>query len=124
MPDVLLVTARPRQLAGFVDGLRQAGDVALTVVENTTEALDRVRASAPQLAVIDSALPDTTPLALVMDLLQANAMINTAVVSSLPEAEFHEASEGLGGMARLPDPPGPEDVPGLLERLDGILPPA
>ncbi len=122
MPDILLVTARPQQLAGFVDGLRQAEDVVLTVAKNADEALDRVRASAPQLAVIDSALPHTAPLALVMELLQANAMVNTAVVSSLPEAEFHEASEGLGVMARLPDPPGPEDVPGLLERLEGILP--
>ncbi len=123
MPDILLVTGRPQQLADFAEGLRHAEGVSLTVVQSAAGALAAVRASAPQLVVIDNVLPDGEPKKLVVALLQVDAMINTAVVSRLPEAEFHEASEGLGVMARLPDPPGAEDVPVLLEKLAGILPP-
>ncbi len=123
MPDVLLVTGRPEELAAFADRLGAAQHVTLTVVRNAAEAIAAVRAGAPRLAVIDSRLPDMAPLALVRELLQTDATVNTAVVSALPDAEFHEASEGLGVMAQLPDPPGPENVPGLLERLQGILHP-
>ena len=123
MPEILLVTARPERLAAFADSLEAAEEVKLSRVRDAAGALDRVRSAPPQLAVIDSALPDTTPLELVKQMLQANAMINTAVVSALDEDAFHEASEGLGVMTRLPDPPGPEDASAVLVQLDRILHP-
>ena len=51
-------------------------------------------------------LPDTEPLSLVQKLLTVNALVNTAVVSPLSDEEFHEASEGLGILGRLPEEPG------------------
>jgi len=123
MPDILLVTGRPELLAAFTDSLSASGDVKLTVAQDAAGALQRARSVPPQLAVIDSSLPDMTSLDLVRELLQSNAMINTAVVSTLDDEEFHEASEGLGVMARLPDPPGPQDANAVLAQLDRILHP-
>ncbi len=123
MPDILLVTGRPELLAAFADSLSASEDVKLTVARNAAGALQRARSVPPQLAVIDRSLPDMTSLDLVRELLQSNAMINTAVVSTLDDEEFHEASEGLGVMARLPDPPGPQDAKAVLAQLDRILHP-
>ena len=50
-----------------------------------------------------------------------NAMVNTAVVSPLSDEEFHEASEGLGILGRLPDHPGMSDSGELLHKLRTVL---
>ena len=71
--------------------------------------------------IIDTGLPDSAPLALVQKLLLVNAMVNTAVVSPLSEAEFHEASEGLGVLARLPGEPDETDAADLLIKLKTLL---
>ncbi len=80
-----------------------------------------MRASCPRLVVIDSDLPDTDSLGLVQKLLLVNAMVNTAVISPLSEEEFHEASEGLGILGRLPVEPGSGDAVDLLQKLRKIL---
>jgi hypothetical protein len=53
----------------------------------------------------------------VPELLMVNAMVNTAVVSPLSDQEFHEASEGLGVLARLPLMPDKRDAARLLHKL-------
>ena len=73
------------------------------------------------LVIIDSGLPDTTPYDLVQKLLTVNAMVNTAVVSPLSEEEFHEATEGLGILVRLPLQPGKDEAANLLRRLRRVL---
>ena len=85
------------------------------------EALETAEASAPHLVIIDTGLPDYEPLELVQKLLMVNAMVNTAVVSPLSEEEFHEASEGLGVLARLPGEPGETDAADLLDKLRMVL---
>ena len=50
-----------------------------------------------------------------------NAMVNTAVVSPLSDEEFHEASEGLGILGRLPNEPGMSDAVELLHKLITVL---
>jgi DNA-binding NarL/FixJ family response regulator len=77
--------------------------------------------AAPQLAIIDAGLPDTSPLDLVRELLMVNALINTAVVSDLSDEQFHDASEGLGILGRLPVNPGPVEAADLLGKLKAVL---
>jgi hypothetical protein len=60
-------------------------------------------------------------LELVQKLLMVNAMVNTAVVSPLSEAEFHDASEGLGVLGRLPGEPEVGAAADLIERLKKML---
>jgi len=43
------------------------------------------------------------------------------VVTPLSEEEFHEASEGLGVLGRLPVEPGASDAAELLRRLRTVL---
>ncbi len=65
--------------------------------------------------------PDTESLDLVREIISVNAMVNTAVVSPLSEADFHDKSEGLGVLCRLPPEPGSNDSEALLQKLRGVL---
>ncbi len=118
---IVLATPRPAALQAFTAGLASGPEVDLKQVSSGAEALEAVRTSAPHLVIIDADLPDTTPLDLVQKLLLVNAMVNTAVVSPLAEAEFHEASEGLGVLGRLPNEPGERDAADLLAKLRKVL---
>jgi DNA-binding response OmpR family regulator len=121
MLRILVVTARQATIQSFINRLSADPEVGLEQATSGAEALGAVRTAAPHLVIIDSDLTDTKPLALVRDLLRVNAMINTAVVSPLGEEEFHEASEGLGVLARLPLMPGTGDAAELLRRLRQVL---
>jgi len=121
MPRIVLATPRPETWQAFAAALCSDPEVHFTRVVSGAAALEAARASAPHLVIIDSDLPDTRPLDLVRKLLTLNAMVNTAVVSSLPEEEFHEASEGLGVLGRLPVAPDKIDAAGLLQKLRKVM---
>ena len=121
MARILLATTRPEIMELFSDALTSDPEVHLQHVVSGADALLAVRTASPDLVVIDLDLPDFKPLDLVAQLLMVNAMVNTAVLSPLSEAEFHEASEGLGILGRLPVKPGRGDAVDLLERLRRVL---
>ena len=121
MLRIVLATARPQALQAFGAALSSNPEVDLQLVGSGVEALEAARTAAPHLLIIDIGLADIGPLELVQKLLLVNAMVNTAVVSHMPEEEFHEASEGLGVLGRLPDPPGESDAADLLGKLKKVL---
>ena len=121
MLRLVLATNRPKALQTFAAALSSNPEVQLKQVVSGAEALEAVRTFAPHLVIIDSDLPNTAPLELVQKLLMVNAMVNTAVVSPLSEEEFHEASEGLGVLGRLPNEPGEGDATDLLRQLRMVL---
>jgi DNA-binding response OmpR family regulator len=117
---IVLASARPEALTAFAAALASDPEVQLQQVATGVEALEAGRTLSPHLMVIDD-LPDSEPLSLVRKLLTVNAMVNTAVVSPLSDAEFHEASEGLGILGRLPLEPGTNEAAGLLQKLRQVL---
>jgi DNA-binding NarL/FixJ family response regulator len=121
MLRIVLATARPKAMQAFATVLSSNPEVQLQQVVSGAEALEAARTAAPHLTIIDTGLADHEPLELVQKLLMVNAMLNTAVVSPLSEAEFHEASEGLGVLGRLPKEPGESDAADLLGKLRIVL---
>jgi DNA-binding NarL/FixJ family response regulator len=117
---IVLASARPEALRSFAAALASDPEVQLQQVATGTEALEAGRTLAPHLMVIDY-LPDTEPLSLVQKLLTVNALVNTAVVSPLSEEDFHEVSEGLGILGRLPSEPGVSEAADLLQKLRQVL---
>jgi hypothetical protein len=71
--------------------------------------------------VVDESLGDMTGLELVHRLVAVNPVINCALVSPLAEAAYHEASEGLGILMRLPLQPGVSDGQRLMTHLNQIV---
>lgn len=120
MLHIIVATTRPEAIQDFLQALSISGEVDLRLTPSGAATLEAA-AVQPHLVIIDSQLPDTDPLPLVHSLLLANAMINTAVISSLAAEEFHEASEGLGVLQHLPDPPVAPDAAALVDKLRRIL---
>lgn len=121
MLRIVLATARPNAMQAFAEALSSNPAVSLQRVISGAEALEAARTASPHLVIIDADLPDTAPLDLVQKLLTVNAMVNTAVVSSLSDEDFHEASEGLGILSRLPNEPGMSEAGELLHKLRKVL---
>ena len=121
MLQVVLATARPETWPHFVEALLSDPEVRLRQVASGTETLEAVRAAPPHLVIVDAGLPDTGPLELVQRLLMVNALVNTAVVSTLTDEEFHEASEGLGILSPLPSEPRGFEAAELLHKLRKVL---
>lgn len=123
MLQIILATSRPEALRSFAEALSAAPEVRLELADSGSRVLAAVSQAAPHLVIIDDQLPDLTPLDLVQRLLAVNALVNTAVISPLGEAEFHEASEGLGVLCGLPLEPGPHEAADLLGQLRKVLGP-
>ena len=121
MLRIVLVTPRPAALRSFSEALASNPEVRLKHENSAAGALEAVRTDAPHLVIIDSDLPDAAPLEFVQRLLMVNALVNTAVVSPLADAEFHEATEGLGVLGRLQEVPDQSDAAALLQKLRVIL---
>lgn len=84
------------------------------------EALSIVKREKIDTVVVDEKLVKGDGIDLVEELMKNNPMVNCALMSSLPAAEFHEATEGLGVFMQLPLQPGGEDAEKMLQLLETI----
>jgi DNA-binding response OmpR family regulator len=116
----MIVSNRKQALEQFSQALTQEGRHEIAWVQTGEAALDLVRQKTFQLVVVDHDLKDTTTEKLCKDLLDVNALINTAAVSELSEEDFHEDFEGLGILAHLPLEPRAQDADAILEKLSGL----
>ena len=64
MPEILMVTARPRDWAGFADILSEGGWAQVGWAKSGEQAIAQVKAKAPLAVILDEGLSDTEPLAL------------------------------------------------------------
>jgi len=120
MFKLLLVSREIDSLSRLLSALRGQGDIELEGSTSGQEALAMLANKGVDLVIVDEDLGDMTALEFARKLLKINAMINCAVVSSLTHEEFHEASEGLGIMAQLPNQPGRMDAENLIKTLKHI----
>lgn len=121
MLRIVLATVRRKEMYPFVEALNSFGEVFLAQAASGAEALNMTRLDSPHLVIIDDDLPDIDSLDLARELLVVNAMVNSAICSDLSEEEFHQASEGLGVLSRLPLTPVGADAAPLLQKLKNIL---
>lgn len=117
MLKVLLVTPQADTLALFAAALSAEGDIVLDWAGSGAAALKRASKSPPDVMVIDNHLGDMPGLELIRRALTVNAMINSALISSLPPDDFHRQYEGLGILVQLPPDPGADQARDLVRRL-------
>lgn len=115
--DFLLVTSKKTDFSVFSKELVNQKGVSLVWADSGDDALSKVSKQGFDLVITDENLSDMPGLMFAEKLVKQNALVNCAAVSSLPEKEFHEASEGLGLLAKLPPRPGADEARKLLERL-------
>ena len=80
-------------------------DVDLLVATTVQDAIHMVDYHAPALIIVDEKVGKLSGLDLVRRIIEINAFVNTAVLTSLAEEEFHHCSEGLGILSALPARP-------------------
>lgn len=120
MIKLLLVTPHKDPLLELASAMEKDDDVELTWTDSGQKGLDTLSETSVDLVVADKELGDMTGLEFVEKLLRVNPMINSAVLSSLPADEFHEASEGLGVFSQLPLRPAKADAETLLKGLKNL----
>ena len=120
MLKLLLISRDINPFNELTSRLKKYDDVELEISASGEKAFEMISGKAPDLAIVDGDLGDMTGLEFVKRLLKVNPMIDTAVVSALDPAEFHEASEGLGIMCQLPKKPDKDNTDKLVQTLKQI----
>jgi CheY-like chemotaxis protein len=121
---VLLVTPAPANSLHFADSLSaECGELILRAGD-CPEALQKVSHDKPGLVIVDENLRGISALEFIRQLMTLNAFINVAVMSSLPDEEFHQAYEGLGVLAQLPSLPGRQDAAELVAKYRQVALPS
>ena len=120
--QILIATIRDAEFFAFSQALaREVEKAELLFTDNWTNLLAAVKVMAPAFVILDQGLPEGSPLELARKLIMVNAMINIIVVTDLAGERFHEASEGLGILAPLPEHPTAQDGEKLAEVLKVFL---
>lgn len=120
MSKILLVTPHQSHFSGILATIEASGAQVIWAASGA-EALEQVRLQSVDLVLADEALGDMTGLALVEKIVAINALINCALVSSLSEKAYHDASEGLGILMRMPPSSQKEDGERLMAHFNQIL---
>ena len=109
----------------LVDRLRREQGVELVPAATGAAGLAQLQGRAVDLVIVDEQLDDMSGIDFVHQFVKVNPLANTAIVGSLPEAEFHEATEGLGVLMQLPPRPQEADAESLLAvlaKISGLIP--
>jgi DNA-binding NtrC family response regulator len=125
MPHILLVSDTADAFQTLAATLKKEHQVAVQWVPNASAGLERLAGDSPDLVIVDESIGGISGLEWIRKAMAVNAFVPTAVVNGLPDDAFHEASEGLGILLRLPPSPGREDARRLmaaLDRLSGTVP--
>lgn len=120
MARILIVGGDAVGLADFSKALQQRNGNRVSWICSGREALSIVSREKIDTVVVDEQLPRETGFQLVREVIEANPMVNCAMVSALPAAEFHEAAEGLGVIIQLPPRPGAQHAEKLLKLIESI----
>ncbi|MCP3955479.1 MAG: response regulator [Desulfobacterales bacterium] len=120
MYKILLIGMENVRFTKIVKALKENSSVELDRTDSGGDALAGLKDKPADLVVSDEQLPDMSGLAFAEKLVVQNPMVNCVLVSSLNEADFHEASEGLGILAQLGPEPDADAAASLVEKL-GIV---
>ena len=124
MYKLLFVGSGVDTFAKMINALQADDRVVFSQAGSGKDALGELQKEPVHLVVAEEQLPDMSGLAFAEKLVVQNPMVNCALVSSLDADDFHEASEGLGILAKLPPEPDEAQAEDLLQKLESILGPA
>lgn len=103
--------------------LEQEDGVRLAFASSGAVALELMREKgkkAVDLVILGGHLSDMPGIRFVRQLVRINPLVYTAVIGSLPDKDFHEATEGLGVLLQLPRDPKEQHAETLLVSLRKI----
>lgn len=117
---IVFVTKDFSRFAALVARLRLAHEVQMVPAATGAAGLAQLAGKTAELIIIDEQLEDMSGIEFTKQLVRINPLANTAVVGSLADEAFHEATEGLGVLMQLPPSPGAKEAEALLATLAKI----
>ena len=120
MLKLLFVSNRVETLSEFISTLKEDDKNEVLYAGSGETALKLIKDSAIDLVITDEEIGDMSGLDFARILISLSPMTNCAALSSLPEKEFHNLSEGLGLMNHLPANPERSDAEDVLKNLRRI----
>lgn len=121
---MMLVTNRRDALREVVNTVIDGLGCECVTAGSAETTLHMVAETTPDLMILDEAVDGMPGIHIAREVVMKNPMVNIALVSSLPEAAFHDRTEGLGILARLPLQPKAADARKLVEKVRQLLPAA
>jgi DNA-binding NtrC family response regulator len=115
MKQIILAAADQDALTDFSSALAQTSGLEIIPASTREEALAAAGDMNALLVVLDGQMDGTGGKQLLMDIINTNAMINSAVMGDMPDDQFHEEMEGLGILMQLPLKPTAADAQGLWQ---------
>lgn len=117
---VLLVTKDSGRFSALEGRLRRQQDILVASAANGGAGLTQLANEKTDVVIVDEHLGDMGGIDFVKRLVKVNPLANTAIVSTLSDEEFHEATEGLGVLMQLPAQPQEKNAEALLAVLEKI----
>jgi two-component SAPR family response regulator len=121
MYNLLFVATGGDTFAKLEQGLHRAGRTMHDRADSGNATLQKIAKNPFDLILVDEQLFDMKGINLARQVVAKNPFINIALVSHLCDAEFHDATEGLGILAKLSPEPAAKQAVDLLQKLDAIL---
>ncbi len=123
---VALLVSRKEKFLSEIKNTFEANNIETLQAYSGKEALSilsdkRLNVNVFDVVVADEELGDMSGLTFIKKVVGKNPMINSALVSSLSQKDYHDESEGLGILMQLPTPPSKESSVKLLDHLKSIL---
>ncbi len=106
--------------------LQRQSPIELVPAVTGAEGLLSLKDKRIDLVIVDDQLDDMSGIAFVKQLVKINPLVNAAIVGTLADEDFHEATEGLGVLMQLPAEPREKDAEallGILEKIGVLLQP-
>lgn len=120
MLRILIVAEKPTFLVDFAAFLLKSNGTEVYRSVSGEEAFKVIGRETINAVVVD-ALPDEgASLSFVRQVTKLQPLINCAMVSSLAQEDFHEATEGLGIFMQLPVAAGAKEAELMLQMLETI----
>ena len=119
---ILFISERPEKLSAFIHALKANKAVNLLSASAVEDGIGMAEYHAPALIIVDEQIGALSGLDLVRRLIKVNAFLNTVVLSSLPDEDFHLHTEGLGILAKLSIQPGEKEADRIFNLLDSSIP--
>ncbi|MBU1565264.1 MAG: response regulator [Proteobacteria bacterium] len=117
---VLFVTKDSIRFFALEAKLRRQQELELVVVATGAAGLTQIKGKQVDLVIVDEQLVDMSGIAFGKQLVKVNPLVNSAMLSTLTDEAFHEATEGLGVLIQLPSQPQEKHADALLAILQKI----
>jgi two-component SAPR family response regulator len=115
-----MVTKDNNSFSGLESGLKEK-DAEIFWADSSDTAIEKISNKFFDLIVVGETIADMSGLKFVEKIVSINPFLNCAVSSPLSHDEFHEVSEGLGVIMKLPVFPEEKHAGELIETYRKIV---